>query len=668
MPPPTPLARILTLLHFGKHDHSSETDSTGTTLVDRQSGHSLAETMVELRIVPYPEALPVAPPSRNWLPTRIPDDYKGGPIRTLYAPHNASAPIRRLPTAVLTRLFSICGVFREWREILSLTHICQAWRRVALETPQLWADAVWSLSRTRFADGERGRAQFLPIFLSRTWETHPVRVRIVHMSEQRYIWDAVVPHLSKLSSLSVVVQTEDEVVDVLETLRSAGMPWLVAFELVGYRIPHSPLFGRLAPWRDSDFPRLRELKLLGDVFSRATSVRSIRAVHLVAWSNVSGYVDGLSRCADMLESLTLEPWGTRRPDLATTGRSDSLPIHLPRVRQLRITGDAGRVREVFASLIFPQTVHVDLTFWDKAPVPDDIYTLFPTYITGFHAPPFVDSLQFRLGSPLHVVVRCYAGDAERLRFKQFAHSSSMLHKMIWTFRSPHVTELAINLTSVATFSAPYAIVDPAVRLTRALKDLRRLELLGATRRSVKFRILESFLLCHGRPEAPNAESLTLGWGVQLEYGVGAAVDELEQLIEVLAAHHVTSGARLARLELCVTTDLDLDRYKSYYRIRDMRPDRVWSQRVAKRFLGRLERLADEVAILGDWEKYADDIEEEDELCGGAGRAWKEPVPKGSCWEWAPGGDSVVATRCRIGGHICRSCQQADVDPNSSDDD
>ncbi len=614
--------------------------------------------MVELLVVPHPEALLRAPPSRHWLPTRIRDDYaEGGRIRTLYAPHNASAPIRRVPSAVLTRIFTIRRVFREWREILALTHVCRAWRDVALAAPQLWADAVSSLSRTESAREARFM-QFLPPFLARTWGTHPVRVWMIHMTHQQPIWDAVVPHLSKLSSLSVVAQTGEEIVDVLETLRSAGMPCLAAFELVTNRISYSPTFARLAPWGDSDFPGLRELKILCAVFNRVTSVRSLRAVHLVAWSANSEYVDALSRCAETLESLTVEPWRTRRSRLdmhTVIVRSDRLRVHLPKVRQVSITGHKGHVDEVFSALTFPNTVHIDLTFWDRSPVPFDLYVRLPTYTTGFHTPPPVDSLQFRLGSTLHVVVRCCAGDVERLCVRRSVHSSPMLHRTIWAFRLPSVTALAVNLTSVAMISAPHAMLDPVVRLIRALEDLRRLELLGATRRNVKFRILEGFLWRHGQPEARNADSLALAWAVQLEHGVGAAVDELEQLVGVLAAHHVTSGARLARLELCVTTEPDLDKYKSCYRVRDMRPNRIWSARVARRFLARLEPLADEVVVLGDWERYADDVEEDDEWYRGGGSVWKEAVAKGSCWEWTPGGE-VVVTRCRTEGHTCRSCQ------------
>ncbi|KAM5542061.1 hypothetical protein V8D89_004371 [Ganoderma adspersum] len=587
--------------------------------------------MVDLRIVPYPEALFSAPPPRTWLPTRIPDDYGGRRIRTLYAPHNASAPIRLVPNPVLTRIFTIRGVFRDWREILALTHVCRAWRDVALATPQLWADAVWSLSRSQSAHAAQARfAEFLPLFLSRTCETHPIRVGVVHMARQRFVWEAVVPHLSKLSSLSVVAQTAEEIVDVLETLRAAGMASLAVLEVVGGRISHSPAFAQLAPWRDTDFPRLQELKTLNSL----------------AWSADSGYVDGLSRCAETLESLTLEPWRTRRLFFETVESLGDRRVRLPKVRQVSITGDEGHVREVFVSLAFPEAVHVDLTFSHRAPALHHIYTLLPTDLSGLHTPPLIDSLQFRLGSSiLHIVVRCLAGGVERLCVKRAVYSSAMLHGTILTFRLPSVTELAVNLTSVAMFSAPRAMVEPVVRLIRALGDLRRLELLGATRRNAKFRILDGFLRHHGPPTAVNADSLT--------YGVGAAVDELEQLIEVFAAHHVTSGARL---ELCVTTDLNLDRYKSYYRVRDLRPNRIWSGRVAGRFLARLERLVDEAVILGDWEKYAADIEEEDEWYRGGGSAvWKEAVAKGTCWEWGPGGE-VVVTLSRIEGHICRSCQ------------
>ena len=646
---------------------------TRQTLVS--DGISLSDTIqAELQIAPYASALLRPPRPRSWLPTRIPDsfdlDYESGRrrIRTLYASHNASAPVCGVPSPVLTRIFTASGTFREWRGVLVLTHVCRAWRRVALGTPQLWADAVWSLSqRTAPAsahDSDSGARfeKLLSVFLARSGETHPVHVRMVRVACQQHVWRAVVPHLSKLALLSVVVQTEEEVVGVLETLRSAGMPSLEVFELVGGRIPHMSTFEQLTPWRDDDFPRLRELKILSAIFSRVTSVRSIRAVHLVSWSEDSAYVGGLSRCAETLESLTLEPRRRRRSTLDPLELEylDRPRLHLPKVRKVSITGNAKHVKEAFASLTLAQDIHIDLTFWDKAPVPHDIYALLPTYIPGTPAPSPVDSLQFRLGSTLNVVVRCYAGDEERLHVEQTVYSSSVLHVTIWAFRSesPSITELAVNLTSVAMFSGPFAMLEPFVRLMRSLWHLRRLELLGATRRNVKFRILEAFLRHLGQPAALNPDSLTVAWAVQLEYGVGAAVDELEQLIEVLTAHHVTSesGARgLARLELCVTTDLDLDRYKSYFRVRDFSPNRIWSARVAKRFLRRLEPLADEVVILGDWEKYAADIEEDDEWYRGGGSVWKEAIAKGSCWDWGPGGE-VVVTRNRIEGHVCRSCQ------------
>ncbi|TBU53949.1 hypothetical protein BD310DRAFT_112351 [Dichomitus squalens] len=638
------MARFCRSLRLGNAsgtDDASSTDGTIMTLVDRRlSGKTLVDC-----IVPYPEAFP-RPPTREWLPANVPVDFKG-PIRTLYAPHDSPAQIHRLPSAVLARVFT-AGIFREWREIQSLTHVCRRWRKLVRATPQLWAEAVASLVQS---GNETSCARYLQDFLSRTSEAHPIKRIPALLHGQSAIWNCVVPHLSKVSSLSLVASTAEEAMNMLRTIRLAHVRSLASLELVTYDRLQASSFDKLFPWREQEFPCLRELKISGVFFCHANSVASLRSVDLVAWSATDydyKYLDGLARCAGSLESLSLRAW--YKPLETTPRRTHPDPLPLPKVRRLSITGDAKVVEEAFASLALTPIVHVSITLWKKSFVPYTILNILPPYLAGFHAPPFIDTLRIRFDHSRHVTVRCSARNEERLTVNKCVGSLTACRRFTQAFLLPSVTELAINVTSSCEF-----FTSPAADCAFSPRDhlnLRRFELLGSNRRNLKFRVLDSVLRHQVQYDGLTTERLTLAWGIHLEHGVVAAVDELEKLIEVLTTRIASDGTQLARLEICVTTAMDLDRYRAYYAIRDLCPDRVWSRRVARRFLPKLELLAEDVVILGDWEEYAEDIDEEDEAyCGGG--VWREAAVKDASWDW--GGGDVVATRYTPDSHLCRDC-------------
>ena len=127
------------------------------------------------------------------------------PVVSLRTAFNAAAPANHLPAELVIKILT-SGAWKDWWELVALTHICQHWRQVALGTPQLWADAAQSvLAEPR----DRGFCYLcLPTFLARSGSC-PLRLDLPGLGTltddiEDLDGDAVVkPHISHNRQLNI---------------------------------------------------------------------------------------------------------------------------------------------------------------------------------------------------------------------------------------------------------------------------------------------------------------------------------------------------------------------------------------------------------------------------------------------------------------------------------
>ena len=534
------------------------------------------------------------------------------------------------------------GAWGDWWDLVTLTHVCQHWRNVALGTPQLWADAAQSvLAEPR----DRGFCYLcLPTFLARSGSC-PLRLDLPGLGTltddiEDLDGDAVVkPHISRVVHLSAQLLNITQVVQFV-TVHSLHMPNLESFHIPQVKRTFLGVLlaidtNTLRFWRDTDFPHLHTLTISAYCFVRHVAVPSLKELVLHDEPrNYDEFLAGLERCAHGLESLTLRGWS--HPEWSSrfgTESSATRSIDLPSLRRFRVSlasrsTNTDPLAFLFESLLFPADVSLHL---DWKCNPGNAHQLLPKHLmlTGLHAPPFFDGLCLHLfAAPYTTSMHCYVGNAQRLcvcerpfhpRFPDGRGLSDFLDE----HRHPAVTRLAVDfemdLDSRKGFTGRMASQVEAFRaFVHGLPNLRRLDLLGNGIGDVKLQFAKAFL---DLPLPIQDSSLALTPGetaagkrtldyVCGEYGDdGLPVDpdvELAHLEQLLKVHRASGGrSRLHRLEICIadpSRETHVTSRPVYPYVHDVPASEEAVRSLALRYKLRFEALVDEVVFVGQGER------------------------------------------------------------------
>ncbi|PIL25489.1 hypothetical protein GSI_13379 [Ganoderma sinense ZZ0214-1] len=551
------------------------------------------------------------------------------PVVSLRTAFNAAAPANHLPTELVIKVLT-SGAWKDWWELVALTHICQHWRNVALGTPQLWADAAQSAFNS---DRPSWNYQCLPTFVARSGSC-PLKVDLQALAsltidiEDMDDYAVLEPHLSRITHLSA------QSLNITEFVQFVGEHGLRIHNIESLHLPYVKRtflgelliidVNKLRFWRNTDFPRLRSLTISTYCFKRHVAVSSL--TDLVLHDEPRDYNEflaALRRCAPGLESLTLHDWSSPEPEWAyrpaPIPSAPSVTIQLPNLNFLQVSlasesGSTAPVAFLFACLSFSADVAIRL---DWKCNPGDFRELLPKHVVGLHAPPFFDSLCLHLyAAPYATTMHCYIDGAERLCIRERPlHPCYPEGRSFGDFldehRHPTVTQLAVDFD-----------MDPGKGYTlsghehgfagflRGLPNLRRLDLVGNNIGDAKLEFAKAFLglseTAHdGSPAQAAGRTLGFVCGKYGDDGRSADAD-LAQLEQLLKAHQAAGGARLGRLEICAPdpfreTHAVMSR-PGYPYVYDVPSSAEKAASLWLRYMLRFRMLVDEVVFVGHVEK------------------------------------------------------------------
>ncbi|KAK7051577.1 hypothetical protein VNI00_004556 [Paramarasmius palmivorus] len=266
--------------------------------------------------------------------------------------HNMDIPVFRLPPELMAQIFSYCVPSPDsaygglkW---LYITHVCRRWRIIALEYAPLWT--YIELRHPKLAETMVERSKTAILSLHTPWYFPMTRdawqcpmeslqrqlFRLGHLSLRLYV-------STRMEPLVDFVQQLTQSAPLLRSIEIHSSPMLdLPHNFIAHNAPllrHLHLKYTYLPWNSALLSNLTHLDLLGDgqtnIPTAEQLLRVLRAMpklEVLALSYV--FPDGMDRLAEIV---------------------------LPRLRELRLSGNIGGCEGVLNNIVFPETTVLNLS-------------------------------------------------------------------------------------------------------------------------------------------------------------------------------------------------------------------------------------------------------------------------------------------------------------------
>ncbi|PIL30661.1 hypothetical protein GSI_07363 [Ganoderma sinense ZZ0214-1] len=383
------------------------------------------------------------------------DEYRQFSL-ALLAIHNLAAPIHRLPTEVLERVFSYC-----WhdRASLRLLHVCSLWRSIILGRAAFWAEAATKCGplfdkRPVMHDD----LPFVNAVLSRSaCYSHGIAPFFHGFSPN--IVKSLTPYIGNVVSLRVTLDRPSDLHEGLWPVLRSGVPKLNALHIELVRI--TDLNEDIPEWdldEDSSNPLAilshENLPQLSRLVCQPAMVRLFGGVPLKSMTVATGrddppelseddtslrHLEPYRLCLERLEAIGEIFWDGERP-------AEMQAFQFTSLRDLRIKSRDSLICPILSWLAFPQSAYVHITNSE-----------------AFRGPPFQRllsrtncvALRRVVTAVDHVCIRClsrrfgnhtligFASNAERFRLENFVISPEGLVEVFST--NPSITRLSLFL-------------------------------------------------------------------------------------------------------------------------------------------------------------------------------------------------------------------------------
>ncbi|KAI0258744.1 hypothetical protein BC834DRAFT_695378 [Gloeopeniophorella convolvens] len=362
-------------------------------------------------------------------------------IRSLKTRRNALLPVSSLPTEIISSIFFLLSVVDPvcvasklgW---IKVTHVCQAWRNVALDSPLLWRRIDGLIGR-QWAYEMLGRAKDLPLALTIPYDfmrfvaDPELLARTFELTLDAFLFSF---------SLGEILESPAPILESFWLSQTEGR--LHSGEL----LLSTTLF-------DDNAPKLREIHLSNFVLPW-TCLKS-NSLTVLDVDTTSGKEEHLFPLSDLLVALK------NCPQLEYLKLHNCLPyrdvpprdgpaiVHLSRLQHLMLAGETACVAGLFQALCIPHTSTLSLSCkgsefgseYDPGNDPDVILPLVFKHVNGPGSAPFQSvSLELPIGCEseayLEIVARRSSlpesGFDSASKFYNVHHSSDAELKLLFS--------------------------------------------------------------------------------------------------------------------------------------------------------------------------------------------------------------------------------------------
>ena len=444
-----------------------------------------------------------------------------------------AAPINRIPSEILTLIPNSWSKRNRDRKVITMTHVCRAWREVLVSQASLWTD-IGGMDPNK-AEVYLERSKFSPINLS-LYRDH----EYYHHGSRCDPLYRIIPHtVERLKSLTIDGSPRN-IQDITICL-SRPAPLLEYLSIVGQRIygqrlhhsPTSALFGK-------DLPSLRRLHLE----YVCTELHWRNMVNLTSFTLVYASPVSVRQILDFFESAPRLCKVKLDSTIQTSGADNGRLVSLACLKKMEAIGGGSSL--LLGCLLIP--IGARLTAWVELPSPP----------TEGNPPRFLDNLKNLHGFTVIHLSNCELDSDPSLRFSgpngevviipmAFpAQEISVLLGHLTLFDTSRTERLEIDLGDPSSSGPIYQALLP-------MKDLRTLALPLCITPHAFLHALHPNVSPSGVVVCPKLEELVI------EH---RGTFKIEKVVGMAAARELR-GARLKLVRIITPVQVDISELKKH---------------------------------------------------------------------------------------------------------